>query len=118
MPEPIAMLNAVPAPVGWTAAAMAALWLAGIFLRRGQDTFNSYKAGSVFADGMDSLKERVDLMDAKITRLERDRSKLISFCSKVIAHFGGCGHCKMRQDGRESLQQEFDRIMVEITKDG
>lgn len=115
MPEP-SILSAVPAPAGWTAVAILVIWLGGRMLRQGQDTINQYKAGSVFADGMDSLHVRVNQMDARISRLERDKSKLIVYCTKVLTHFSGCGGCKRTDGSRSNLQAEFDTLMEEVNQ--
>jgi hypothetical protein len=76
---------------------------------------NEYKVGGAFASGMDALVERVKAMDLRIAKLEKDRAALLSFCSKMIAHFGGCGFCQVRVAERESLQKEFDKVIREIS---
>lgn len=112
----LALLQAVPEPVGWTAVALLVLWLLRGLALKGRNDLNEYKVGGAFANGMDALTARCDAMDAKINRLELDRSRLIAWCIKAIAHFGGCGGCVRREAEREQLVEEFESIVKEVAK--
>lgn len=116
MPE-ATLLTQLPESAGWTAVAGLILWLIRGLILKGQNDLNQYKAGGVFADGMDSLQKRVTKMDHLISRLETDKARLVTFCTKVLTHFSGCGSC-LREDGsRLLLQEEYSKLMDEINKE-
>ena len=113
----VVFLSQIPSSLGWTAVAGLLLWVIRSGILKTQNDLNQYKAGGVFASGMDSLQKRVEQMDARIFRLERDKSRLVAFCTRVLTHFSGCGNC-LREDGsRVSLQDEYEVLMRDINKE-
>lgn len=112
----VELLSKLPPSLGWTVVAGLLLWVIRSGILKTQNDLNQYKAGGVFASGMDSLQKRVDQMDSRILRLERDKAKLVAFCTRVLTHFSGCGNC-LREDGsRASLQAEYEVLMADINK--
>ena len=108
MPD-ASLVSAVPAPVGWMAVAALVLWLLRFFIKQGRNDINEYKLGGVYAD-------RVAALEMRVNRLELDKSRLIKLAAKLVAHFGGCGHCAVRAKARSALEAEYDKVMEEVNK--
>lgn len=95
---------------------MLVLFLVRQVMLRWRTDQNQYRAEGVFGAGMESLQSRVTLLDARVSRLEREKAKLMSYCIKVLSHFSGCGNCKRNDSSRAELQAEFERLMVEVNQ--
>lgn len=109
-------IGALPASAGWASVLFLIFWLLRIVVKTTRKDLNEFKADSATGEGISTLQGRVEMLDARVNKLERERSKLIAFCSKVLMHFSGCGSCPGRQAQRDELVEEYQRIMEEITR--
>jgi hypothetical protein len=109
-------LSSIPGPVGWTALAGMGFWVVREAVMRGSRDLQELKAGASLTDGIDMLQKRVQLMDARIAKLESDRAKLMGFCTEVLQHFSSCIVCGKMAADRKRLQGRYIKIMEEISE--
>jgi hypothetical protein len=112
MPEQPELLNVG----GWTAVITLLAWLARFFVLRAKADLGDMAGNDAVASGLKAYQTRISELDLRISKLEADRGRLVSFCMRVMAHFTGCHYCPRREEDRQKLQAEFEELMKEIAQ--
>lgn len=105
----------LPAAGGWVIVAGILMFFIRLLLLHGRKDLNDMKLGAAYGDGISMLNGRVKELDDRVKKLEMDKVRLMSYCAKVLAHFSTCSVCPGRATQREALQEEYEKIIEEIT---
>lgn len=112
MPDQEQLLNVG----GWTAVVTLLAWLARFFVLRTKSDILDVQGQNAVASGLEAYQTRISELDARLSRLETDRARLVSFCMRIMMHFAGCNACPRREEDRTKLQKEFEQLLADIAR--